>query len=109
MPETGQATAALSIRGEFTIFTAGELKQQLLDWIHNTPGPEIDIDLSEVCAIDTAGLQLMLMAKREASATGKRVLFARHSDEVLELINLCDLAGEFGDPLLIHPLGRDAS
>jgi len=95
-------TSALVIRGELTIFTAQDIKQQLLEAIASTRSGDVDIDLADVIAIDTAGVQLMLMAKREASAAGKSVHFVRHSDEVLELINLCNLAGQFGDPLLIH-------
>ena len=100
-PDTGKP--ALSIAGEFTIFTAAMLKQDLLEAISQTAAAEIDIDLSEVSEIDSAGLQLMVMAKREAAACGKNVRFVRHSDPVLDLIDLCDLSGFFGDPMLIRP------
>ena len=45
----------------------------------------------------------MVMAKREAQAAGKNIRFVRHSDPVLDLIDLCDLSGFFGDPVLIRP------
>ena len=45
----------------------------------------------------------MVMTKREAAAAGKNVRFVRHSDAVLDLIDLCDLSGFFGDPMLIRP------
>lgn len=93
---------ALAIRGEFTIFTAAALKQALLDALAQG-GPDIDIDLSDVSEIDSAGLQLMVMTKREAMRAGKNVRFVRHSDAVLDLIDLCDLSGFFGDPVLIRP------
>ena len=91
------------ICGEFTIFTAQPLKEQLLNAINGAAAGDIDIDLSDVTEIDTAGLQLMLMAKREAGAEGKNVRFVRHSDPVLDLIDLCGLGGQFGDPVLIRP------
>jgi anti-sigma B factor antagonist len=95
--------SSLAIAGEFTIFTALTLKEQLLATIANTPeGGDLDIDLADVTEIDTAGLQLMLLAKREANLTGRNVRFLRHSDAVLDLIDLCDLAGQFGDPVLIR-------
>lgn len=98
------APATTAITGEFTIFTALECKAQLLAAITATPdGGELDIDLSDVCEIDSAGLQLMLLAKREAAASGRQLRFVRHSDAVLDLIDLCGLAGQFGDPLLIRP------
>lgn len=95
--------SSLAIGGEFTVFTARSLQEQLLATIAHTPeGGDIDIDLADVTEIDTAGLQLMLLAKREANLAGKNVRFLRHSDAVLDLIDLCDLAGQFGDPVLIR-------
>ncbi len=94
---------ALSIVGEFTIFTAQDCKAQLLALIASIPeGDGGEVDLSGVTEIDSAGLQLMLMAKREATILEREVRFVRHSDPVLELIDLCALAGQFGDPLLIR-------
>ena len=100
-PDAGKP--ALVITGELTIFTAATLKQTLLDAIAQGGPDEIDIDLSDVSEIDSAGLQLMVMTKREAAAAGKNVRFVRHSDAVLDLIDLCDLSGFFGDPMLIRP------
>ena len=97
------STEPLVIAGEFTIFTALPLKAQLLEHLAAAPaGGEVDVDLSDVTEIDTAGLQLMLLAKREAADAGKQLRFLRHSDAVLDLIDLCDLAGHFGDPVLIR-------
>lgn len=102
VPDNDTVATALSIAGEFTIFTAANLKQDILEAIGRSETPEIDIDLSDVSEIDSAGLQLMVMAKREAMARGKNVRFIRHSDPVLDLIDLCDLSGFFGDPVLIR-------
>lgn len=92
----------LAICGELTIFTAREQKARLLAAIAAAPAT-IDIDLAEVTEIDTAGIQLMLFVKREAAAAGKRTHFIRHSNAVLDLIDLCGLAGQLGDPALPHP------
>jgi anti-sigma B factor antagonist len=95
--------ASLAIAGELTIFSALPLKERLLASIAAAPdAAAVDVDLSDVTEIDTAGLQLMLLAKREANLAGKNVRFVRHSDAVLDLIDLCDLAGHFGDPVLIR-------
>lgn len=103
MTAEAATSPALNIVGEFTIFTAQDCKEQLLALIAATPdGAGGEVDLSGVTEIDSAGLQLMLMAKREAAILGKEVRFVRHSDPVLELIDLCALAGQFGDPLLIR-------
>lgn len=99
---TETASSSLNIGGEFTIFTASELKERLLDTIEHCTSQEIEVDLSEVTEIDSAGLQLMIMAKRQATAQSKTLHFCRHSDPVLDLLDLCDLAGFFGDPVLIR-------
>jgi anti-anti-sigma factor len=98
-PDSG--SPALAISGEFTIFTAASLKTSLIDAIVQAETPDIDVDLSNVTEIDTAGLQLMVMAKREAASQSKRLHFSGHSGPVLDLIDLCDLTGFFGDPVLI--------
>jgi len=92
---------ALTINGEFNIFTAENTKTRLLDAIHQATTADIEIDLSDVTEIDSAGLQLMVMAKREAAEHGKNLSFTRHSASVLDLIDLCGLSGFFGDPILI--------
>lgn len=102
MTDEHSAPPALAITGEFNIFTAADLKPKLLHAVQDAETDEIDIDLSEVAEIDSAGLQLMVMAKREAQARGKNVRFVRHSDPVLDLVDLCDLSGFFGDPVLIR-------
>jgi anti-sigma B factor antagonist len=99
----GTGAAALAIEGDFTIFRANELKQQIGQAIAQSDQTAVDIDLSRVTDVDSAGLQLMVLAKREAVRQGKQVRFVRHSEAVVDLIELCDLAGQFGDPLLIGP------
>jgi anti-anti-sigma factor len=95
------STAAFTISGEFTIFTADSTKTRLLDAIHQATTADIEVDLSDVTEIDSAGLQLMVMAKREAAEHGRSVSFTGHSAPVLDLIDLCGLSGFFGDPILI--------
>lgn len=104
MSETNASAKAFAISGEFTIFSALAQKEQLLAALRAMPaGGELDVDLADVSEIDTAGLQLMLLVKREAAQAGASVRFVRHSDAVLDLIDLCGLASQFGDPLLIRP------
>jgi anti-sigma B factor antagonist len=100
---TSSPAAGLSISGEFTVFTAREIKQRLLDAIRQSETSEIEIDLSSVTEIDSAGLQLMVMAKIEGLCRDKTVRFCRHSDPVLDLIDTCGLSRFFGDPLLLTP------
>jgi anti-anti-sigma factor len=96
------SSTALAICGEFTVFTAAALKASLIDAIAQAETADIAIDLAGVTEIDSAGVQLMVMAKREAASYGKNLHFIGHSGPVLDLIDLCDLSGFFGDPLLIR-------
>jgi len=82
-----------------TIYRAAELKDELMSKIDQHQ--EIEIDLSGVAEIDTAGLQLMVLAKLEASIRNKRLRFDGHSPVVTEILDLSDLAGFFGDPVVI--------
>ena len=91
----------IEIRGEFNIFTATALRQQMLDALEQTG--DVEVDLSGVNEIDSAGIQLMLAAKREAALRNKGLRFAGHSREVYDVLELCDVTGQLGDPVLIHP------
>ena len=61
----------------------------------------LELDLAAVGEIDSAGLQLLLMLKKEALRLGKRVAIVAHSQPVHAVIDFCNVAAELGDPLLI--------
>lgn len=82
-----------------TIFTAEDIRERLF-----APLPycqQMEVDLSQVSELDSAGLQLMVLAKREATALGKKVLFVGHSTAVLDVLELCGLTSYFGDPVVL--------
>lgn len=93
------AVRQLSLAQDLTIYHALEQKSQLLDAL--AEGQTLELDLSQVAAIDTAGLQLLLLVKREAGSAGKQVKLTGHSPAVRELIEFTQLAGHFGDPMVI--------
>lgn len=101
MDDTAAGAAVLPIQGEFNIFTAAATKALLLDILDGATA-DVEVDLADVTEIDSAGLQLMVMVKREAAARGKSLRFTRHSGPVLDLLDLCDLSGLFGDPVVIR-------
>ena len=91
------ANAALRIEGEMTIYRATELKQALL---LAEPAP-IEIDLSGVTDIDTVGVQLLMLAKRTAQASGRDLRLVAHSPAVTDVFELLGLASIFDDPLVM--------
>jgi len=89
----------LEITGEMTIYTAAEQKGQLLAFIES--GESLEINLSQVSELDTAGTQLLILAKQEAANAKKRLRFVMHSNAVLDVLELANLTTVFGDPLFI--------
>jgi anti-sigma B factor antagonist len=90
----------LRIEGELTIYRAAELKGTLLAAVaeHET----LDIDLSAVTEFDTAGVQLLLLAKRAAAARRHTLRLVGHSTPVIDVFELLDLSNHFGDPIVLH-------
>lgn len=99
--EFNKSTSGLSARveGEMTIYTAAEIKPLLLSLIDGTE--EAELDLSRVSEIDTAGLQLLLLIKQEASRKEKVLRFSGHSPAVVASLDLCNLAAVFGDQVVL--------
>jgi anti-sigma B factor antagonist len=89
----------LQIEGDMTIYTAAEIKAELL--AHIAQPCEREIDLSEVSEMDSAGLQILILAKREAERHGTRLRLTAHSRAVLDVLDMCNLASYFGDPVVL--------
>lgn len=89
----------LRMEGEMTIFTALDVKERLLVALSRCR--QVDVDLSQVSDMDSAGLQLMILAKREANALGKEIRFIAHSPAVVDVLEMCRLTGFFGDPVVL--------
>ncbi|MDP2902419.1 MAG: STAS domain-containing protein [Methylovulum sp.] len=90
----------LSIEGELTIVTATEQKALLLAFLDTDD--ELEINLSKVSEFDTAGLQLLILIKREAAQTGKTLRFVMHSKVVLDILELTRLTTAFGDQVVLE-------
>lgn len=100
MPITAKkkkGVSLLSISGDMTIYTAGTLKAELMNLIAQPC--EREIDLTNVSEMDTAGLQLLIMAKREAARQKTALRLTGHSHAVLDVMNICNMAAFFGDPI----------
>jgi len=107
MTATTQAThdpSVLRIDGELTIFRAAELKPVLL----TEPMP-LELDLSGVTELDSAGVQLLMLAKRAAQAQQRELRLVAHSPAVIEVFELLNLAAYFGDPLVMAQRGDAAN
>ena len=89
----------LALTEDLTIYNAQEQKLRLLDALAGSS--ELELDLAQVREIDTTGLQLLILLKREGQRAGKRVAIVAHSQAVRSIIDFCNLAADLGDPLVI--------
>lgn len=96
------------LEGEVTIYHAAAQKELLLGALAGCGGT-LELDLSAVTEIDTAGLQLLMLLKRTAVRQGHELRLIGHSPAVLEVFDLVNVAGTFGDPLLIDGQAPDGS
>ena len=94
--DTSQGAAAcLAVEGEMTIYRAAELKPALLDFVRTQNAPALD--LAGVTEFDSAGVQLLLVARREAARLGKRLELRGASPAVRDAFALLGLTPE-GEP-----------
>lgn len=89
----------ISISQDMTIYHAEAIKDELMRSLARSK--VIELDLSQVAEIDTSGIQLLMLAKRESLEHGKTLNIVAHSPAVHELIDFFNIAGYFGDPLVI--------
>ena len=101
--DTPLTFTSLAMEGDLTIYNATDIKENLLPYF--TQDGDVEIDLSQVTDVDSAGIQLLLLAKREISQDGRELRLTGHSRAVLDVFELYNLAAHFGDPLLIS--GKD--
>ena len=106
MDDSGNVAARrLYLDGNLTIYEAPAIKDSLVAALNESAA--LELDLSQVGEIDTAGFQLLVMAKREAGRQGKTLSLVAHSAAVREVLDFFNMVGFFGDPLLI-PAGQPA-
>ena len=97
--ERHESLLRLYPEGEMTIYQVNELKRALFEAL--ALSDEIELDLSAVSELDTSGVQLLMLMKREAVAAGKALKLSGHSAAVLEVFELLGLGGWFGDPQVL--------
>ena len=99
MPLNRVSVGRLRMEGDLTIYEAAALKTELMAALAESA--VLELDLSGVGELDTAGLQLLLLLKNEAQTIGHDVRFVQHSPAIRDVLELCDLATVFGDPIVV--------
>jgi anti-sigma B factor antagonist len=80
----------LRVEGEMTIYSAAAIAERVVAAIETASGA-VSLDLSQVTDIDTAGLQILLMARKAARAQGGELALVDPSSRVQALLHLCRL------------------
>ena len=80
-----------------TLLRAVELRDALLGALEQQGSP-VEIDLSGVNELDSAGVQLLLLAKRTALAKSKELRLVGQSPAVIEVFTTLGLNEYFGAP-----------
>lgn len=96
-----QGKVLIQPKGELTIYTAAQARREFAEALEAHADPEVD--LARVEELDTAGVQVLLWARQEAVRRGRSLPFVDHSPAVVEVFDLLNLVGLFGDPILITP------
>lgn len=91
----------LALSGGLAIYDVAAVKPRLIDTVSQHAA--VEVDLSGVDSIDTAGIQLLMLAKTHATALGHSLHLSGHSPAVAEMFELFRLAGYFGDPIVLPP------
>ena len=86
-----------TIKGDLTIYTATDWASDLLGRLADAA--TLDVDLSEVQEMDSAGLQILLLLRREADEHECRLNLVHPSAAVLEVLDLLRLRELFGESL----------
>ena len=93
----------VQMSGELCVHRAGELHQDLTQQVRAALRERqvLEVDLSAVTELDSAGVQLLLHAKQTLSRQGAKLHLLRHSEAVVQTFDLLGLARHFGDPMVV--------
>jgi len=80
----------IHVDGEMTVYTCSDLKARLFAELADHMDAT-ELDLSGVVEIDTAGLQLLLIARRYVSDGGRELRVSNPSRPVSDVLELCRL------------------
>ncbi|MEH3024401.1 MAG: STAS domain-containing protein [Pseudomonas oryzihabitans] len=89
----GVVRTRLPLSGPLTIYTAADSKPLLMEPL--AAGVTLALELAEVDEFDSAGLQLLLLAQREARALGGGLELIDPSPAITELLELAGLTQYF--------------
>ena len=97
--ETEGELCRARVHGEMTIYSAAQLRRELAAAMDEPR--DLELDLEGVTDIDSAGIQLLMLLKRERDAHDRKLALSNHSSTVLDVFELMGLIGYFNDPVVL--------
>lgn len=98
-----QGVCHASVKDEMTIYTAAEMKNNLIELLNQHD--ELEISLENVSEMDSAGVQVILLLRHEARHFEKELRFVKHSAAVIQVLETLNLLTYLGDPVVL-PAGE---
>ncbi|NOZ10918.1 MAG: STAS domain-containing protein [Gammaproteobacteria bacterium] len=98
--ENQAGVCQVHIVGDMTIYEADKLKEGLLSKLDDCQ--EMEINLSDVSEVDTAGVQVLMLAKQEAQRSAKALRLVSHSEAAMTVLDTFCLTRFFGDPIVLE-------
>lgn len=86
-----------------TIYHADAVKQLLIDAVRQSP--RLELDLAQVAAFDSAGFQLLCLARQEARRLGHEFRVATASQAVASLIDFYNAHDLLPQPAVLQSEG----
>ncbi|MBY0574261.1 MAG: STAS domain-containing protein [Undibacterium sp.] len=90
---------SIAITGELTIYTAATEKAHLQAFLDSDE--DLEINLSQVTEMDTAGLQVLVLMKQAGLRLDKKIHYVMHSKAVIEILEMSNLTTSFGDQIVL--------
>lgn len=87
-------TTTLEFAGDLTIYQVAQVKQDLLA-DYETLADKVALDLTWVNEIDTAGVQLLLFAKKFLTSVDRTVFIVHSNESVESVLTALDLKNYF--------------
>ena len=82
----------LALSGELDVISAPDLAEQL-DELAASACPRVVLELSRLSFVDSAGVSVLVKARHEAEANGRRLILRGATEEVHQVFSVLGLAG----------------
>ncbi len=93
----------LVLNGALSIYDASAVKTELQAALEQADGVGLELDVANVTEIDLAGLQLLILARRECLRLQCDLRIVGTGEAVREAVSFCNLGDFFGPALVSAP------